>query len=170
MKKNISSYAALVVFFLLFTCCGGCATLSPGKSNLPANESGPPLPAPTRKAAAIIATARSVIGCPYLWGGTSPQRGFDCSGLVWWTFSQHGIHLPRPSWELYATGQKIKKNAIRPGDIIFFRLTSGKSLHVGIITERRTFIHSPKSGSHVMESSMDSPYWRKHYLGTRRLF
>lgn len=99
-----------------------------------------------------------------------PETGFDCSGLIWFVYRQNGINLPRVSWQQFGTGASIKRSEIRPGDLVFYDVKkSGKSLHVGIVTDRATFVHAPSSGKHVMESSLNSPYWAQHYLGARRV-
>lgn len=128
-----------------------------------------PSPA-SQKAAAIIRTARTMIGAPYKWGGDSPGRGFDCSGLAWYVYRRNGVILPRVSWQQFGAGRAIKYGDIRPGDLIFHKVKkNGKSLHVGIVTDRGTFIHAPSSGKRVMESSLNNTFWRSHYLGARRV-
>lgn len=147
-----------------------CATLEPYIPDF--GSSSPPLQASTHvnpRSLAIIKSARSQIGKPYRWGGESPSAGYDCSGLVWWAFRRHGVAVPRVSWQQYSAGRFVERNTLRPGDLIFFKISTGKSLHVGIITERGTFIHSPSSGKHVMESDLGNPFWAEHYVGARRL-
>lgn len=156
---------AVPLFFLLTVLCmGGCAGFNPF-----GGEATGSLPPPTQKAAAVIATARDALGRPYAWGGETPAQGFDCSGLVWWAFAKNGVRMPRVSWQQYGAGKFVSKSDIRPGDLVFYRVLTGKSLHVGIVTEKHTFIHSPRSGKHVMESDMTNPFWREHYVGARRI-
>lgn len=162
---------ALVAFFSLSL--AACATL---ESYLPSFGSSSSslqtrhrLPPPTRKASAVITTARKALGRPYRWGGKSLSQGFDCSGLVWWAYRSNGVSVPRVSWEQYGAGRFVEKSDIRPGDMVFYRVQTGKSLHVGIVTDRGTFIHSPRSGKRVRESDMFNPFWVEHYVGTRRV-
>lgn len=162
--------AALLVSALILM--GGCASKSPS----PAAPSPGAKPAAikispaTGKAGKILRTARSLIGAPYKWGGTSPRTGFDCSGFVWFVYHQNGINLPRVSWQQFGAGSPIKYSQLRPGDLVFHKVDkNGKSLHVGIVTDRGTFIHAPSSGKRVMESSMNNVYWREHYIGSRRV-
>ena len=118
----------------------------------------------------VVDTARNVIGVRYSWGGESPQAGFDCSGLTYWVYAQHGILLPRVSWEQYRVGRDVYGRDLMPGDLVFFRLArSGPGLHVGIVSGSGTFIHSPKSGGVVSESSLDNPFWKKHFVGGKRI-
>lgn len=148
---------------------GGCGSKSvpPPPGAQPATARQTPA---TGKAAGIIRTARSLMGVPYQWGGESPRSGFDCSGFVWYTYRQHGVSLPRISWQQFGAGRSVSYGEMRPGDLIFHKVNkSGKTLHVGIVTDRGTFIHSPSSGKRVMESSLNNTYWREHYIGVRRV-
>jgi Cell wall-associated hydrolases (invasion-associated proteins) len=117
----------------------------------------------------VVAAARSLSGVRYKWGGDSPRDGFDCSGLTWWAYRQVGVELPRISWDQYESGVPVGRRDVQPGDLVFYRLPGDKkSLHVGIATERGTFIHSPRTGGRVREEPMDAPYWQQHYMGARR--
>lgn len=153
----------------LFCACGlllagpfGCAPAhipDPMAESLPASGGKNP----------VVAAARSLSGVRYKWGGDSPREGFDCSGLTWWAYRQVGVELPRVSWEQYETGVAVGRRDVQPGDLVFYRLPGDvKSLHVGIATERGTFIHSPRKGGKVREEPMDTAYWRQHYIGARR--
>lgn len=159
--------AALLLMSLLVA--GGCASKSvpppPGAHPAAVKQS-----TASGKAAAILRTARAMIGARYKWGGESPKTGFDCSGLVWFVYRQHGITLPRVSWQQFGAGSPINYSQLRPGDLIFHKVDKGsKSLHVGIVTDRGTFVHAPSSGKRVMESSLNNTYWRNHYVGARRV-
>jgi cell wall-associated NlpC family hydrolase len=158
--------AALVLLGSL--AMGGCATTGgPPPGAMPAATA--PRPA-TGKAAAVVRTARSLVGAPYAWGGDSPATGFDCSGLVWYTYHQNGVALPRVSWQQFGAGSPVETRDLLPGDLIFHRVeTKGKSLHVGIVTDRGTFIHAPSSGKRVTESILLDTFWRRHYIGARRV-
>lgn len=146
----------------------GCASKSaPPPGATPAVPAQRPA---SDKAAAVVRTARSLVGAPYAWGGTSPSTGFDCSGLVWYTYHQNGVTLPRVSWQQFGAGDPVDTRDLLPGDLIFHRMKSkDKSLHVGIVTDRGTFIHAPSSGKRVMESILLDDFWRNHYIGSRRV-
>ena len=160
--------AACVLAGLLAT--GGCATKTatpPGATPAVAER---PRPHVTGKTASILRTARSQLGVRYKWGGESPRTGFDCSGFAWYVFRQNGIDIPRISWQQFGAGRAVKFNDLRPGDLIFHKVEKkGKSLHVGIVSDRGTFYHAPSSGKRVMESRLDNPYWKKHFVGARRV-
>jgi len=150
---------------------GGCAEKQlppPGGSTL-APRASSQTPA-AKKAAAVIRTARAQLGVRYKWGGDSPKTGFDCSGLAWYSFSRNGVDLPRLSWQQFGAGSQVGKESLRPGDLIFHQVEDKKKgLHVGIVTERGTFIHAPSTGRTVMETPIANPYWTEHYLGARRV-
>lgn len=125
----------------------------------------------SRVGISVVRTARSQIGRPYQWGGADPDHGFDCSGLVWWVYRRHGIRVPRVSWQQARVGRPVSINRLAAGDIVLFRIPGqGKSLHTGIYSGRGGFfIHSPKSGHVVREESMNKTYWRKYFIGARRV-
>jgi cell wall-associated NlpC family hydrolase len=152
----------LLALGLLAWGLGGCA---------PAHIQPEPVPSmPAEGRSSVVAAARSLTGVRYKWGGDSPQTGFDCSGLTWWTFKQVGVELPRISSEQYEAGQPVSRRDIHPGDLVFFRLGGNpKNMHVGIATDRNTFIHSPRAGGRVREDSLDLPYWRERFIGARRI-
>lgn len=117
----------------------------------------------------VVQTVRSVLGTPYKWGGDSPQEGFDCSGLMYWAFTSNGVRIPRVSWEQVHAGQKISRSDIQAGDLVFFDTGQSRGYHVGLATGNGTFLHSPKSGSRVAESSLNGPYWYRKFLVARRV-
>lgn len=120
------------------------------------------------KAQKIIATAKEYIGVPYVWGGTSPS-GFDCSGLVYYVFRQHGISLNRTAATQYQHGVYVSKSNLQPGDLVFFQNTYKTGIsHVGIYIGDGQFIHA-SSSSGVIISALSNSYWASHYYGARRV-
>lgn len=123
----------------------------------------------SRKAGKRIAhSARQQIGGRYKFGGASPQKGFDCSGLAWWTHKQHGVRIPRVSFQQYKNGRKVKKKNLTYGDLVFFTTYKKGPSHVGIYTGKGTFIHAPSTGKRIRTAKMSNKYWKKRYLGARR--
>jgi cell wall-associated NlpC family hydrolase len=98
-----------------------------------------------------IAAARSQLGVPYVWGGTSPD-GFDCSGLTQWAFEHAGIELPRTSRAQATEGQEVSADSMQPGDLIFF---NSPVSHVGIYIGGGKMIEAPQSGSDVKISNVE---------------
>ena len=140
----------------------------PGRGHLP---EGPPPPPPTGapfEGYAIAGTALDLRGAPYRSGGSDPS-GFDCSGLVWYVFAQHGLAVPRTVADQYRMGRKVKSDAIEAGDLVFFR-TEGRSVsHVGLSIGGDEFVHAPNSRGDVRVERLGSDYWWKRFAGARRI-
>ncbi|MCL1889883.1 MAG: C40 family peptidase [Desulfovibrionaceae bacterium] len=115
----------------------------------------------------IVSTARSQTGVPYRLGGTTPQKGFDCSGLVYWVYKQYGISVPRLAKAQASSGRQVSSVDLRPGDIVAFRINGG--YHTGIYSGNGNFIHSPRTGSRVREENLRNGYWSKRFIGGRRM-
>lgn len=133
-------------------------------------------PAPTPKASAapsgtaskVIATAKSYLGVPYVWGGTSPS-GFDCSGFIQYVFQKNGITLPRVTSDQYKVGTSVSKSNLIPGDLVFFETYKPGASHVGIYLGNNQFIHASSGQEKVMISNLTSTYYTQHYIGARRV-
>lgn len=118
----------------------------------------------------LISTAMGLIGAPYYRGGTNVASGFDCSGFVRNVYAQAlGLVLPRVARDQAKVTMKIKKNELRPGDLVFFNTMRKIFSHVGIYLGEGQFIHSPRSGASVRIESMDTKYWRARFNGARRV-
>jgi hypothetical protein len=128
--------------------------------------------ATSAKALAALALARTYLGLPYLWGGTSPASGFDCSGFTWYVFKQQGITLPRVAADQARVGLRIPTVAqLIPGDLVFFADSSGYIHHMGMYVggPNHEFVHSPHTGDVVKISSMDQSYYARQFAGGRRV-
>ena len=123
---------------------------------------------PADSAHAAVDWARARIGAPYQWGGTG-AGGFDCSGLVQSAYSRLGLRLPRTTRDQAKRGQMIARDAIRPGDLIFFGDSPHAINHVGIATGRDRMVHASTSRGVVEESFQDNKYFRNRYVFTRRI-
>lgn len=116
----------------------------------------------------LMKTAWSALGTPYVLGGTTPS-GFDCSGFVQWTYKHVGVNLPRTAREQSSFGTPIKKKEeLRVGDIVAFRHPR-RGYHTGIYIGEGKFIHSPRTRSVVKINSLDDSYFRRTFLGARRI-
>ncbi|MFK0279240.1 NlpC/P60 family protein [Streptomyces sp. NPDC090499] len=100
---------------------------------------------PDARAAAAIAAARSALGKPYVWGASGPS-GFDCSGLMQWSYSHAGIHLPRTSQEQRYAGHQVPLSQAQPGDLVVYRSDAS---HVGMYVGNGQVIHAPYPGAPV---------------------
>ena len=115
----------------------------------------------------LLAFAESFLGSPYVWGGTTPNPGFDCSGLVQYVYAHFGVNLNRVTWDQYQEGQSVTKADLKPGDLIFFSTYASGASHVGIYVGNRIMIDDSDYG--VAYDSIDYPYWAARYLGARRV-
>lgn len=146
---------------------------------LAACSSAPPAPAPTPRpipipaepdlGALVAREAAQLIGTPYRYGGNDP-RGFDCSGLVFYTHDKRGIEVPRTADAQSRAAAPVPTDALVPGDLIFFRIGSRKVDHVGIYAGGGRFIHAPSSGQVVSMAYLDDPYYRRHMIGAGRFW
>ncbi len=118
----------------------------------------------------VITQALGSIGIKYKYGGSSPESGLDCSGLVRYVFKEAwGKELPRTSAELSKVGEKIDKSELQPGDLVFYNTLKRQFSHVGIYLGDNKFIHAPSSGGKVRIESLDGGYWSKRFNGARRI-
>lgn len=122
------------------------------------------------KIASVLQRAMALLGTPYRWGGTDPNKGFDCSGLVGYVFQNAlGIDLPRVSREMAKSGELVTDRAkLSAGDLVFFG-RRGRVDHVGIYVGEGRFVHAPRTGKDVQVSSMDTGYWSGKFMQARRL-
>lgn len=124
-----------------------------------------------KQSSEVLSRAVNVLGTPYRWGGSSPKKGFDCSGLVKYAFNDVAdVDLPRTS-NTMARGQgvKVAKSDLKPGDLIFFNIKSRRVNHVAIYLGNDRFIHAPRTGKRVSIDSLEKPYWQKHYVVAKRV-
>ncbi|MGH8679206.1 MAG: C40 family peptidase [Burkholderiales bacterium] len=114
------------------------------------------------------ANAREMVGRPYRYGGDTPA-GFDCSGLVRYSYARAGIRLPRATAAQRAAGARISVRGIRSGDLLFFDQEGKKFSHVGLYLGEGRFVHAPSTGGRVRIDSLRDDYWRRHFMEARRL-
>ncbi|UVL83660.1 C40 family peptidase [Pseudomonas sp. B21-028] len=127
-------------------------------------------PMATKASSNVLSRAVNVLGTPYRWGGSSPSKGFDCSGLVKYAFNDSTFDLPRTS-NAMATGhgEKVERKDLKPGDLIFFKLKSRRVNHVAIYLGNDRFIHAPRRGKSVTIDTLNKPYWNTHYVIAKRM-
>ena len=121
----------------------------------------PNLPAP--RYSHVVGIALQYLGVPYVWGGSSPSTGFDCSGFIMYVFAQVGVSLPHHAASQYSYGTPVPFDQIAAGDLVFF---SGLG-HAGIAIGGGQFVHAPHTGDVVRISSL-SDRWGS-FVGARRL-
>lgn len=150
----------------------GCAT-----APQPVPQPVPPPPpvaieAPTKPSFHddILFHAFSLVGTPYRWGGSSPETGFDCSGLINYVFRETaGVTLPRTTAGLSELPRKAATNALQPGDLVLFSTRGKRVDHAGIYVGDGRFLHAPSSGGRVRLDDLQASYWQRSYISARRV-
>lgn len=161
MKRKKSNKIQSFIFFLVLTSLiSSCA----GSKKL----------AREQKVDTVVSRARSYIGTPYKFGGTT-TLGMDCSGLLMRSFEAIDIYIPRTAKQQSKMGKKVAMNELKPGDLVFFKTFkgSGRVTHAGLVTDARRgdqvmFIHASSSRG-VIEVNLMSDYYQKAFRKARRL-
>lgn len=115
----------------------------------------------------VLSYASQFLGIPYVWGGTTPSPGFDCSGYIQYVYRHFGISLSRTSEQQFTNGVPVSRSDLRPGDLVFFHTYASDASHVGIYVGNNTMINSSNGG--VSYDDMTNSYWSVRYLGARRV-
>jgi cell wall-associated NlpC family hydrolase len=160
------------VVLALIASVAGCASKGAAprpfpRAPSPAGAQGLPS-VPEQERTALLDTALSYRGVPYRNGGSDPT-GFDCSGFVQWVFAQHGVRLPRAVEDQYRLGSAIDRDAVQPGDLVFFETVSRGASHVGIALGGNQFVHAPSSRGVVRVESYTITFWKERFVGARRV-
>ena len=164
-------FTAIAMVCVLLGACGGGDNIRPSKPAQAAQHQWPQVrPADPAAANAVLMRAIGLVGTPYLYGGNTPQSGFDCSGLVTYVYRDMlDLRLPRTSRELaQVQGPRIAPEKLAAADLVFFG-SKGSVSHVGIYVGEGRFVHAPSTGGTVRLDQLDGPYWRDHYSGARRV-
>ncbi len=156
-KWSLILVAAFVITFATFATSGASAAVAAGKEGL------------QRKKAALgqdaVTLAKQYLGLYYLYGGSSPRTGFDCSGLVMYVYGKLGIQLPHNAAAQYRLGLAVPRMALLPGDLVFFNGLGHNGIYVG----NGKFIHSPQTGDRVRIESLAASNWHRNYVGARHI-
>jgi cell wall-associated NlpC family hydrolase len=116
----------------------------------------------------VLHEAKKQLGKPYVWGAKDGEQGFDCSGLTAYVYGTLGVPIAINALGQFVQGSSIERAALLPGDLVFFT-GQGSPLHVGIYVGDNEFYHAPGTGKVIQSSSLDEPYFKRRYLGARRL-
>ena len=152
--RRISVAAIAVIAALSLAGCAG----SGGVETKPGEvSSARPSPASLGERAAAVALRQ--VGAAYRYGGASPA-GFDCSGLVQYSYREAGKKLPRTTGQLWEAAGNVAYRDLEVGDLLFFRF-DGKMSHVGIYVGDERFVHAPSTGKRVSVDSLDTEFYRR---------
>lgn len=153
MRLSILAVVAVVV---------GCTSASPRGDAVSAAR------ASDRAANRAADVALSMVGRPYRYAGNTPS-GFDCSGLVSYSYARAGLDVARDTRALRESTLRIATDALRRGDLVFFDQEGKKASHVGIYLGSDRFVHAPSSGGRVRTDRLSADYWRRHFVEARRI-
>jgi cell wall-associated NlpC family hydrolase len=170
MRRNATvGIPCIAATVLLAAGCAGTPARDPQAVRDPAATTvAEPRPEATAARNPIAQLALSMVGVQYRYGGADPATGFDCSGLVYYTYTSNGHTVPRTSREQFEVARKIPLAQAVEGDLVFFR-DQEKLSHVGIYLGDGRFVHAPSSGGTVNVANIDAPYYQRHLVGVGRL-
>ncbi len=158
LRHSLPTLSALLLSGALLAACGG-----------PAVKDGAAVKEETTssKANKAVNTASSMLGKPYRYGGNNP-KGFDCSGLVHYSYGRAGVKVPRSTDAQRKATQPVTLGSLQKGDLLFFNERGLRASHVAIYVGDGTFVHAPSSGKRVRVDRLVDPYWKKNFAGARR--
>jgi len=151
----------LPILLTMMAMLAGCA----GSPEIPEQTT---IRASDEVASKAVGYAREMLGKPYLYAGETPA-GFDCSGLVKYSYGRAGISMPRDTQSQHRMSVLVSMHGLREGDLLFFDQEGKKKSHVGIYLGNGRFIHAPSSGGKVRTDSINQEFWKKHLVEARRI-
>jgi cell wall-associated NlpC family hydrolase len=152
-------------FVVVLAACGSPATRPPASPQTIA-------PAPvSEKAGDVVVYALGLIGTDYRFGGRNPEAGLDCSGMVAYIFDQAaGLRVSGSAADIARQGRAVGREALRPGDLVFFNTTGQSFSHVGIYIGDQRFVHAPKTNGKVRIDSLSDRYFAQRFEAARTYF
>ncbi|MCP9199666.1 C40 family peptidase [Gramella sp. GC03-9] len=177
---KIARFLTFLIFSFIITSCGSSKSRVVTTKKENAREYRNPAPSEAKlnkeapaKVNRIVNTAIQFEGTRYKFGGTD-RKGMDCSGLVYVSFLEEGISLPRTSRAMSLEGKRLYLEEVEPGDLLFFETNKNRKVinHVGLVTEvsgdNIRFIHSSSSRGVIISSLLEG-YWRSNFVMARRV-
>lgn len=162
ISQPSSWHALRILTTLLVAALAGCAG-SPEAPDRPAV-----VRASDDTARKAVDVARGMIGKPYKYAGVTPA-GFDCSGLVRYSYGKAGIRMPRDTQSQRNLSVPVSLKNLREGDLLFFDQEGKKASHVGMYVGDGRFVHAPSTGGKVRTDSLKAEFWKKHFVDARRI-
>jgi peptidoglycan DL-endopeptidase CwlO len=120
---------------------------------------------PAARYSQVVSIALQYLGIPYVWGGSSPSTGFDCSGFIMYVYAQVGVYLPHHAASQFNYGTPVSREQLEAGDLVFFNGLG----HAGIYIGGGQFVHAPHTGDVVKISSLYDSWYAATWVGGRRL-
>lgn len=160
-SDRAARHFSVMATVLLAAGCAGTPT-----APVPAEPGRQPVSTDAR--ASVVQLALSMVGVQYRYGGADPAAGFDCSGLVYYTYTSNGHAVPRTSRAQFDAALKIPFAQAAEGDLLFFQDQEQLS-HVGIYLGDGEFVHAPSSGGTVRVANIGASYYQRHLVAVGRL-
>ena len=161
VSRLLTSFGNPLAGAALIAALAGCAG-TPTAPDSTASRASP------HQAAKATEVAVSMVGKPYRYGGDTPA-GFDCSGLVSFSYGRAGIEVSRETRSLRSQSMLIRAAHLRRGDLVFFDQEGKKFSHVGLYLGDGRFVHAPSSGGRVRIDRLDAQYWQRHFVEAMRI-
>ena len=167
--KSRNQFTVICIAMTLFLTLGGCGTAPARHSSRASNSTfETPLLLSQEQADDVTIYALGLVGTPYLYGGNTPESGFDCSGLIVHIYqTRAGVVPPRTVSRLQNWGVPVSSGNLRSGDIVFFA-QRGEVTHAGIYVGGGRFVHAPSTGGQVRLDQLNSKYWSSQRVSFRR--
>lgn len=118
----------------------------------------------------ITRFATNMLDRNYVYSGTAPSEGFDCSGLVYYAYKEAGIIIPRTTDTQYKKARKIELKFAKEGDLLFFSTSGAGATHVAIYLGNGKFVHAPSQGKKVRKADVETTYWKNNLYGAATFF
>lgn len=170
LVRDIRSALAVIAVGLLLSACGSSPAAS-GNERSEHHAADTAVRPHAAKQGSVADRAAAIamqqLGVPYRYGGQTPT-GFDCSGLVHYSYRHAGRAVPRTTTQLWRTSETVSRSELQPGDLLFFAI-EGKMQHVGMYIGDEQFVHAPSSGKHVQVASLDWEFYSDALLRGGRL-
>ena len=164
ISQTMTTFGRVFIFVVLAAGLVGCAGQSAVKPQSQTTVNARQSPHNLGQQAASIAVHQ--VGVPYRYGGSAPT-GFDCSGLIHYSYQRAGKAVARTTAQLWNSTSAVDRRDMRPGDVLFFRI-EGKMSHVGIFIGDNRFVHAPSSGKSVSIESLSSDFYRSAFIRAGR--
>jgi cell wall-associated NlpC family hydrolase len=161
LHRPMTSVGNILARAALLAALAGCA----GTPSAPESAAGRASP---QQAVRATEVAVAMVGKPYRYGGNTPA-GFDCSGLVSYSYGRAGIGVSRETRSLRSQAMLVRAADLRRGDLLFFDQEGKKYSHVGLYLGDGRFVHAPSSGGRVRIDRLDAEYWERHFVEARRI-
>lgn len=155
--RNIPILATAITMLSLLS---ACSSQAPGSTDRPPQEKRVVRSQSVAEKAAAVALEQ--VGVPYRYGGATTS-GFDCSGLVQFSYRQAGKSVARTTGQLWSSTTVVEREDLQVGDLLFFKI-EGKMSHVGLYVGGQRFVHAPSSGRTVSIATLTSPYYASAFI------